>query len=106
MNLDDLFERLPGALNAVNAQGVDATIQFNTPAPRYVVVRDGSAAVHEGTAENYTVALSMADDDLVDLMAGRLDGMTAFMTGKLRIDGDLMFAQRIVSLFDAARLRD
>lgn len=106
MNLDDLFARLPGALNTVNANGVDATIQFNTSTPKHVVVRDGSAAVHDGTAENYTVALSMADDDLVALMSGGLDGMTAFMTGKLKIDGDLMFAQRIVSLFDASRLRD
>lgn len=106
MNLDDLFTRLPGALNTVNANGVDATIQFNTSAPRHVVVKDGAAAVHEGTADNYTVALSMADDDLIALMSGGLDGMTAFMTGKLKIDGDLMFAQRIVSLFDAARLRD
>lgn len=106
MNLDDLFARLPGALNTVNANGVDATIQFNTSTPKHVVVRDGNAAVHDGTADNYTVALSMADDDLVALMSGGLDGMTAFMTGKLKIDGDLMFAQRIVSLFDASRLRD
>ncbi len=106
MTLDDLFQRLPGALNTVNANGVDATIQFNTSAPKHIVIRDGSADMHDGTAENYTVSLSMADDDLVSLLSGNLDGMTAFMTGKLKIDGDLMFAQRIVTLFDAARLRD
>lgn len=106
MTIDDLFERLPGALNTVNANGVDATIQFNTSTPKHLVVRDGAAALHDGTAESYTVALSMADDDLVSLLSGRLDGMTAFMTGKLKIDGDLMFAQRIVTLFDASRLRD
>ena len=106
MNPDTLFSRLPGALNAANAAGVDATIQFNTSTPRYVVIRDGEAAVHDGTAERYTVAVTMADDDLVALLSGELDGMTAFMTGKLKIDGDLMFAQRIVTLFDGAKLRD
>ena len=106
MNLDTLFSRLPGALNAANAAGVDATIQFNTSTPRHVVVRDGAATVHEGTADSYKVAVTMADDDLVALLSGQLDGMTAFMTGKLRIDGDLMFAQRIVTLFDGSKLRD
>ena len=106
MNLDDLFSRLPDALNATNAAGVNATIQFNTSTPRYVTVKDGAAAVHEGTASDYTVAVTMADAALVSMLSGQLDGMTAFMTGKLKIDGDLMFAQRIVTLFDASKLRD
>lgn len=105
MNLDDLFTRLPQALNASNANGVNATIQFNTSNPRYVTVKDGAAEVQDGTASDYTVAITMADDDLVSMFSGELDGMTAFMTGKLKIDGDLMFAQRIVTLFDASKLR-
>lgn len=105
MNLDELFSRLPQALNTANAAGVDATIQFNTSRPRHVVIQDGEARVHEGTADQYTVAVTMADDDLVSMLQGKLDGMTAFMTGKLKIDGDLMFAQKIVTLFDAGRLR-
>ena len=106
MNLDDLFSRLPDALNATNAAGVNATIQFNTSTPRHVTVKDGAAAVHEGTASDYAVAVTMADDDLVSMLSGQLDGMTAFMTGKLKSDGDRMFAQRIVTLFDASKLRD
>ena len=41
----------------------------------------------------------MEDQDLADLLSGELDGMTAFMTGKLQLDGDMMFAQQLGALF-------
>ena len=37
-------------------------------------------------------------------MKGELNGMTAFMTGKLQLDGDMMLAQRIGTFFDASKL--
>lgn len=106
MTIDDIFSRLPGALNTQAASGVDATILFNTSQPRNVVIKDSALIVNEGTVAPYTVAITMADDDLVKMLTGELDGMTAFMTGKLKIDGDLMFAQSITSLFDGSKLRD
>ena len=106
MNIDDLFARLPEALNPGAAEGVAATIQFNTSEPRSVRIADGKATVTAGTAESPTVAISMTDDDLVSLMSGELDGMTAFMTGRLKVEGDIMFAQKIGSLFSGSRLRD
>ncbi|MFK8051919.1 MAG: SCP2 sterol-binding domain-containing protein [Woeseiaceae bacterium] len=106
MTLDELFQKMPAALNASAASGVSATIQFNTSAPRYVVINDGTLAVNEGETTPYTVAVTMADDDLVALLTGKLDGMTAFMTGKLKLDGDIMFAQKIGSLFSASALAE
>ncbi|MEM7763668.1 MAG: SCP2 sterol-binding domain-containing protein [Pseudomonadota bacterium] len=105
MTLDQIFEKMPAALNADAAGGVDATIQFNTSQPRHVVIKDGALTVNEGSAEQHTVAINMQDDDLVDLLTGKLDGMTAFMTGKLKLDGDIMFAQKIGSLFSASALK-
>jgi len=46
----------------------------------------------------------MADDDLIALLKGELNGMQAFMTGKLQLEGDMMLAQRLGSLFDASKL--
>ncbi|MEM9171545.1 MAG: SCP2 sterol-binding domain-containing protein [Pseudomonadota bacterium] len=106
MTLDDIFEKMPKALNPDAAAGVDATIQFNAGTPRNVVIRDGALTVNDGAAESPTVSVTMAEDDLVGMLTGKLDGMTAFMTGKLKIDGDLMFAQKITSLFDAGRLKE
>lgn len=106
MTLDDVFARLPDAFRPEAAAGLDATVQFNTSEPRHLVIRDGSLSVEPGTADEYTVALTMDDDDLRDLLAGDLNGMTAFMTGKLKLDGDMMFAQRLTALFDGSKLKD
>ncbi len=99
MTLDEIFEKMPGAVDANAAAGVDATIQFNCSTPRTVVVKDGICTVTPGSADSYTVAITMEDDDLRQLLTGELDGMTAFMTGKLQLDGDMMFAQQLGSLF-------
>ena len=104
MSVADLLNKLPAALNADAAAGTDATIQFNTSKPHYVTIKGGACTVSEGTAGSPDVTLTMEDDDLVALMKGELNGMTAFMTGKLQLDGDLMLAQRIGGLFDPAKL--
>ncbi|NKF23550.1 SCP2 sterol-binding domain-containing protein [Solimonas marina] len=104
MSAHDFLQRLPQALNADAAAGTDCTIQFNIARPAYVVIKDGACQVQDGSAGNADVTLTMEDDDLVQLMKGELNGMTAFMTGKLQLDGDLMLAQRVSSLFDASKL--
>jgi putative sterol carrier protein len=39
----------------------------------------------------------------VKLVAGELDAMKAFMGGKLKIKGNIMLAQKLQVLFDAAK---
>ena len=87
------------------AAGTNCTLQFNTSKPAYVTIGDGAARLAEGQASSPDVTLNMADDDLIALLKGELNGMTAFMTGKLQIEGDLMLAQRISTFFDASRLQ-
>jgi putative sterol carrier protein len=36
--------------------------------------------------------------DFSDMIAGKLDGMTAFMTGKLKIEGDMGVAMKLQSI--------
>jgi len=58
----------------------------------------------EGSTAQPDVTITMEDQDLIDLLKGTLNGMTAFMTGKLQVDGDLMLAQRLTSIFDGDKL--
>ena len=52
-----------------------------------------------GKAEKPTTTIRMADEDFVQLIQGRLDGMQAFSTGKLKVEGDIMKSQLIGKLF-------
>ena len=105
MSAAALLKRLPSAFNADAAAGSDCTMQFNCSTPVNIVIKNGSCVANDGTATNADVTVTMEDDDLVALLKGELNGMTAFMTGKLQIEGDMMLAQRMASFFDASRLK-
>ena len=50
--------------------------------------------------------ITMADADLMAMAEGKLDGMQAFMGGKLKIKGNMMLAQKLQSILEAAKWRD
>lgn len=104
MNAPELIRRLPQAFDQKAAADVDCVIQFNISQPLYAVIRDGSCEVQEGTASASDISVTMADEDLVAMLRGELNGMTAFMTGRLQVEGDLLLAQRMTSFFDKDRL--
>lgn len=104
MSAADFLKKLPAAFNPDAAAGTNCVMQFNVATPTTVTIKDGTCSVSEGSAGNADVTITMEDDDLIALMKGELNGMTAFMTGKLQIEGDLMLAQRLATLFDASKL--
>jgi putative sterol carrier protein len=104
MSVNDMIKNFPAALNAEAAADLNATIQYKTSSPMYLEIKNGQCTVHDGMAASADVTLTMEDDDLAALLKGELNGMTAFMTGKLQVDGDLMLAQRLPTLFDPSKL--
>lgn len=104
MSVNDLIKQLPAALNSAAAANMRTTIQYSISTPMYVVIDNGQCTAHDGVAPSADVNLKMADDDLKALLKGELNGITAFMSGKLKLEGDMMLAQRLPSLFDASKL--
>ena len=68
-----------------------------------VILLDGAAnqVTEEDGAADTTIKVSW--DDWQQMAAGQLDGMTAFMTGKLRIEGDMSNAMQLQGVL--AKLR-
>lgn len=104
MSANEFLQRLPSALNSDAVAGVQCTIQFNVATPTYATIDGGNCTVADGSADAANVTLTIADDDLIALLTGELDGMTAFMGGKLQVEGDLMLAQQISGFFNAEKL--
>ena len=81
-------------LNAANAwlPGKRVKIDFG---PEGVVMLDGAAnqVTEEDGAADTTIRVSWADWEA--LSAGQLDPMTAFMQGKLKIEGDMSTAMQL-----------
>jgi putative sterol carrier protein len=98
-----IFEAMPGRLNASAAAGLDCVIQYDLSgdgaAQYFNTIKEGACSVSEGTHESPTMTVSMTAGDFVDLTEGKLDGMAAFMGGKLKIAGDMGLAMKLQSLF-------
>jgi putative sterol carrier protein len=100
------LEKLQARFNPQAATHMDEVFQFHfTDADsHYLVVKDGTLDINQGEHEDPSVSLRPSTDTLKGIMSGDINGMTAFMTGKLQVDGDIMLAQKLSSLFDASRL--
>ena len=101
--INDIFSRMPGRLDPEAAAGLDAVIQFDLSGDGggvwHCAIKDGACTVAEGAHHAPTMTLSMEAADYVGLISGELDGTVAFMSGKLRIDGDMGLAMKMQSLF-------
>ena len=81
-----------------------ATVQYTVTAPDGVhifqlKVAGGKCEVVKGEAGPARVTLSLAFPDFLRLVSGKLDGMQAFFSGKLKLAGDMMFAQTMQGWF-------
>lgn len=103
-NAKAFVEKMPEAFDADAAGDTNATVQYAISTPMYLTIENGACSVNEGEADSPDVTLKMEDQDLIDMLTGELNGMTAFMTGKLQVDGDIMLAQKLPNLFDASKL--
>jgi len=100
----EMIQRMPQAFDAEAARDLTMTVQYMIEEPMYVVVDAGHCNVHHGIAETPDVTLRIRGDHLVKLMTGRMRGITAFLTGKLRVEGNMMLAQKLQQVFDRDKL--
>jgi len=94
------FEGLPGKLNAKpeKVAGMNCVYQFRvTDAAWNVKLADGKVAVAEGEASAPNCTITMAEADFLDLVSGKLNGQMAFLTGKLKVAGDMGLALKLGS---------
>jgi len=88
---------------AHQAAGVSAVYQLNLTGDEggqwYLAVADGRCELTRGLAPRADVTITMAASDWVDLLSDRLDGYTAFMEGRIEVEGDLGVALQLQQLF-------
>jgi putative sterol carrier protein len=96
-----VFESMLGRFDADEADDMEAVFQFDLDdADNYhLIIADGKCAMVEGENDDPTVTLSMDLDTLKEVMSGELDGMAAFMQGKIRAEGDIMLSTKLTQIF-------
>lgn len=104
MDAHDLLVRMPEIVDRDAIRSVNAVIQYEIERPLWHELRDGDVLVHEGRAEAPDLVVRASDELLLKLFRGTANPMMAFMTGKLKVEGDVRLAQNLVALVDRERL--
>lgn len=103
VTIEKLMSRMPKAFIPENAIGVDAIIQYHLTGDEagdwIISIKDGNCIVEPGISENPKMTLSADSKDYKDVILGNINGMNAFMEGKLRLAGDLNLAMKLTSFF-------
>jgi len=99
----ETFEAMPGRFKPDRAQGVKAVIQYDITGPDggsyHVTIGDGTCTLAEGAAASPSLTMIMASQDWLDMLAGKLTGQMAFMSGKLKLKGDMGLAMKLAGMF-------
>ena len=99
----ETFDQMPGKFRADKAAGVNATIQYEITGDQsgtwHAVIKDGACAVSAGPATSPHLTLQIAAQDWLDMLSGKQSGQMLFMSGKLKVKGDMGLAMKLGSMF-------
>jgi putative sterol carrier protein len=103
MTIAEAFEAMPGVFNSAAAAGMTKTFQWNITGDQaskwaFKIVNGEGELIPEGV-EKPDITITVSDKDWLSIVEGKLDPTTAFMTGKVKIAGDMMLAMRLQQLF-------
>ena len=99
----DIFAVMATRLLPAKAEGVNATIQFNLSGDNgglyWLKIADGKCEAGQGAVENPKMTLKAAADDWHAVSTGKMNAMQAFMSGKIKIEGDMGMAMKLQTMF-------
>ncbi len=99
----DFFAGVADKVESEKIKGMNVIYQFNVTGDEggewNVKVADDTVQVAEGVADSPNITLTMDAENFEALIEGKLNGQTAFLTGKLKIQGDMTLAMKLQSIF-------
>lgn len=89
MSIQDVAEKMR---SRVESSGFDRSVKFDTGADGVIVIDGQSISMADAPAD-CTIKLSL--EDLEALISGELNPTAAFMTGKIKVEGDMSVAMAL-----------
>ncbi|MDD2521231.1 MAG: SCP2 sterol-binding domain-containing protein [Anaerolineaceae bacterium] len=98
----DMINNMPNQIDLEKAKGIQATIQFSISGEGGgewgVTVDDGKVVVEPGQMAKPQLIVKASANDALKLMHGELNPVGAFMSGKVKIIGDMGLAMKLFNL--------
>ncbi len=99
----ETFDLMASRFRPEKAAGVNAVIQYDISGEGggswYATIKDGACTVTAGPASTPNLTLTISGQDWLDMLAGKLNPQMAFMSGKLKLKGDMGLAMKIGGMF-------
>jgi len=99
----ETFDQMPSRFKSDRAAGTNATIQYDISGEGggtwHAVIKDGACTVASGPGTNPNLTLQIAAQDWMDMTSGKQSGQMLFMSGKLKLKGDMGLAMKLGSMF-------
>jgi putative sterol carrier protein len=99
----DVFDGMRDSFRADKANGVHVRYQFELSGPGggewWIEVKNGKARIEKGKIDKPDVTFIATAQDWVALSNGKLNGIWAHLTGRLKVRGDQKLARRLDELF-------
>lgn len=98
---NEIIDSMKARFDAEAATGMDEVFQFDLDDAEswHLVIKDGTCNMIDGSHDDPSVTLTMDIATMQAVMSGKMEGMQAFMTGKLRAEGNMMLATKLTALF-------
>lgn len=100
----EVFQMIDAVLktNPSTIEGMNAVYQFNLTGAdggtyQMIIDESGGRAI-EGTEKEPQCTLEMDADEYKDMVAGTINPTSAFMSGQLKIDGDMGLALQLQNI--------
>jgi len=99
-SVSEFFESLPARVDPSRIAGMNNTYAFDIEGAGAwtVAIADGTITVTDGTGDA-DCTFSASEESFQKIVAGEQNPTTAYMTGKLKIKGDMGAAMKLQKLF-------
>lgn len=84
---------------AASKPAIGKTLKFNLGGQ--IIFIDGTGATNQVSKDDKAAdcTISISQEDFIKLFSGKLNPMMAFMSGKIKVDGDMSVAMKLQTLF-------
>lgn len=102
LTVSEIISNMQEAFKPDSWGSQDAVLVFNITGDQggewVARIAGGELSVSEGTADDADMTMTCDSKDLIALVSGELNAVSAFMQGKVKIDGNMSLAMKLQSL--------
>ena len=101
--IETVMERMPAAFLPEKAGDLAADVQFHLEGEQggdwIISIRDRTCTVKRGLTNSARLTLKAQASDYLAIVTGKLEAMSAFAQGKIKLKGDLALAMKLMGFF-------